>query len=175
MSMLRKAIEQAEKAAAEAAAQAKVTGEKVGAKINDPATQAQARVQMAQAGLEARRVAGKARRGITTIVEKIDPGLLADVVIKATALQEKANAALRAKRSPYRIGEIVISAAIPPQVSFAIVRIDDKEEEITGEVRESTELVDVATGEEGAVLALDGSGPPIDEIGDGDEAGDAGG
>ena len=58
----------------------------------DPATQAQARVQMAQAGLEARQVAGKARRGITTIVEKIDPALLADVVIKATALQERPTA-----------------------------------------------------------------------------------
>lgn len=169
MSMFRKAIEQAERAAAEAAAQAKATGEKVGHKISDPATQAQARVQMAQAGMEARRVAGKARRGLTTIVEKIDPGLLADVVIKATALQEKANAALRTKRSPYRIGEVVISAAIPPQVSFAIVRIDDVEEEITGDVRDSSELVEVGAGEEGAVLALDGSGPPVDEITDPDE------
>ena len=67
----------------------------------------------------------------------------------------------------------MISAAIPPQVSFAIVRIDDVEEEITGEVRESSELVEVATGEEGAVLALDGSGPPAEEIADGDPEGDA--
>lgn len=142
MSMFRKAIEEAEKAAAQ-----------VGQKIQDPATQAQAR-----------RMAGRARRGLTTIVERIDPGLLADVVIKATALQEKANAALRTKRSPYRIGEVVISAAIPPQVSFAIVRIDDVEEEISGAVRESSELVEVAAGEEGAVLALDGSAPPVDEM-----------
>ena len=161
MDSFKKAMEQAQQAAQQAAAQAQQ-------KVSDPTTQAQARVQMAKAGVEARRVAGKARRGITTIVEKIDPGLLADVVIKATALQEKANSALRAKRSPYRIGEVVISAAIPPQVSFAIVRIDDVEEEITGDVRESSELVDVATGEEGAVLALDGSGPPVDEIADGD-------
>jgi len=153
MDAFKKAMDQAQQAATQ-----------VQHKVSDPATQAQARVQMAQAGLEARRVAGKARRGLTTIVEKIDPGLLADVVIKATALQEKANGALRAKRSPYRIGEVVISAAIPPQVSFAIVRIDDHEEEISGDVRDSSELVDVATGEEGAVLALDGSGPPVDEI-----------
>jgi len=73
MSMLRKAIEQAEKAAAEAAAQARAASDKVSEKVSDPATQAQARVQVAQAGLEAGRVAGKARRGITTIVEKIDP------------------------------------------------------------------------------------------------------
>lgn len=166
MDSFKKAMEQAQQAAQQAAAQAQQ-------KVSDPTTQAQARVQMAKAGVEARRVAGKARKGITTIVEKIDPGLLADVVIKATALQEKANGALRAKRSPYRIGEVVISAAIPPQVSFAIVRIDDVEEEITGEVRESSELVDVATGEEGAVLALDGSGPPVDEIEEPDEAGEA--
>jgi hypothetical protein len=163
MDAFKKAMDQAQQAAQQAAAQAQQ-------KVADPATQAQARVQMAKAGVEARRVAGKARRGITTIVEKIDPGLLADVVIKATALQEKANGALRAKRSPYRIGEVVISAAIPPQVSFAIVRIDDVEEEITGDVRESSELVEVATGEEGAVLALDGSGPPVEEIEEPDEA-----
>lgn len=142
MSMFRKAIEEAEKAAAQ-----------VGQKIQDPSTQEQAR-----------RFAGRARRGLTTIVEKIDPGLLADVVIKATALQEKANASLRAKRSPYRISEVVISAAIPPQVSFTIARIDDVEEEITGEVRESTELVAPVAGEQGAVLALDGSAPSVEEL-----------
>jgi hypothetical protein len=144
MSMFRKAIEEAEKAA-----------QQVGQKIQDPATQDQAR-----------RFAGRARRGLTTIVEKIDPGLLADVVIKATALQEKANSSLRAKRSPYRISEVVISAAIPPQVSFTIARIDDVEEEITGEVRESSELVAPVAGEQGAVLALDGSAPPVEEIGE---------
>jgi hypothetical protein len=163
-------MDQAQQAASQAASQAKVAGNQVQQKMGDPATQAQARVQMAKAGVEARRVAGKARRGVTTIIEKIDPGLLADVVIKATALQEKANTALRAKKSPYRISEVVISAAIPPQVSFAIARKDDYDEQIV-DARESTELVDVATGEEGAVLALDGSGPPVDEI-DGDEATD---
>lgn len=164
MDAFRKGIEQAQKAAADAAAQAKSAGDRATQKMNDPATQAQARIQMAQAGLQARRVAGRARRGLTTIVEKIDPALLADVIIKATALQEKANAALRSKRSPYRISEVVISAAIPPQVSFTIARFDDVEEEITGEIRESSAMVEVATGEEGAVLALDGSGPPVDEI-----------
>ena len=144
MAMFRKAIEEAEKAA-----------QQVGQKIQDPATKDQAR-----------RLAGRARRGLTTIVERIDPGLLADVVIKATSIQEKANAALRTKRSPYRIGEVVISAAIPPQVSFAIVRIDDVEEEITGDIRESSELVQPVAGEESAVLALDGSAPPGDEVGD---------
>src|SRR3990172_7719441 len=96
---------------------------------------------------KAREAAGKARHTLVTAIERIDAGLLADVVIKATALQEKANAALRTKRSPYRIGEGVISAAIPPQVSFAIVRIDDVEEEITGDIRESSELVQPVAGE----------------------------
>jgi hypothetical protein len=141
-----------------------VAGGQVQDKLGDPATQAQARVQMAKAGVEARRVAGKARRGVTTIIEKIDPGLLADVVIKATALQEKANGALRDKRSPYRISEVVISAAIPPQVSFTIARMDDFAEAIGDNVVESAQIVDVATGEEGAVLALDGSGPTVDEV-----------
>ena len=139
------------KAAEQAAAQAKAASEKVGHKISDPATQAQARV-----------LAGRARRGVSTIIEKIDPGLLADVVIKATALQEKANASLRVKRSPYRISEVVISAAIPPQVSFTIARLDEVEETISGEVRESAELVEVGATAEEAVLALDGSSPTVE-------------
>jgi hypothetical protein len=166
MDAFKKAMDQAQQAAQQAAAQAKVAGGQVQQKLDDPATQAQARVKMAKAGVEARRVAGKARRGVTTIIEKIDPGLLADVIIKATALQEKANLALRAKRSPYRISEVVISAAIPPQVSFAIARKDDFDEAIGDNVVESAQIVDVATGEEGAVLALDGSGPPADEVDD---------
>ncbi len=166
MDAFKKGLEQAQQAAAQAAsqaaAQARSTSDRVNEKLSDPATQAQARVQMAKAGVEARRVAGKAKRGITTVVEKIDPGLLADVVIKATALQEKANASLREKRSPYRIAEVVISAAIPPQVSFSIARIVDHEETITGAVRDSEELVEAGATAEGEVLALDGSGPPVE-------------
>ncbi len=43
--------------------------------------------------------AGQAKRGLITAIEKIDPGLLADIIIKATALQERANHALRDKAS----------------------------------------------------------------------------
>ena len=60
-----------------------------------------------------------------TAVERIDPGILADIIIKATAIQESANGALRAKGSVYRIGEITIGAAIPPSIQFSIERIDD--------------------------------------------------
>ena len=80
MDAFEKAMDQAQQAAQQAAAQAKVAGGQVQQKMSDPATQAQAKVQMAKAGVEARRVAGKARRGVTTIIEKIDPALLADVV-----------------------------------------------------------------------------------------------
>jgi hypothetical protein len=85
MDAFKKAMDQAQQAAQQAAAQAKVAGGQVQEKLSDPATQAQAKVQMAKAGVEAKRVAVKARRGVTTIIEKIDPGLLADVVIKATS------------------------------------------------------------------------------------------
>jgi hypothetical protein len=65
----------------------------------------------------------KARAGLAGVVERIDPGILADVVIKATSLQESANVALCHKGSPYRISGISITATIPPQVSFGISRV----------------------------------------------------
>ena len=61
------------------------------------------------------------------------------------------------KGSPYRIGEISISASIPPAVSFAIGRIGDIEEELVGEVIASSELVDQAAETGELVLALDGT------------------
>ena len=162
MSFFQKAAEAAEKAAAQAAAQAKSAADRVAEKASDPGTQAQARVKMAQAGMEARRVGRFARRGLTTVIERIDPGLLADVVIKATALQEKANASLRDKQSPYRISEVVISAAIPPQVSFTIARIDDVEETMAGQGRASSDLVDA--GLESPVLTLDGRAGELEAL-----------
>ena len=41
---------------------------------------------------------GAARRGVSTVVERIDPGVLADLIIKATALQEMTNSSLRDKQ-----------------------------------------------------------------------------
>ena len=104
---------QAAKAGAEmgskAAHQAAVT-------IRDPATKAKARSAL-----------NKAKRGFTTALERIDPKILADVVIKATSLQERANASLKARGSVYRIGEIGIGASIPPSITFTIERVDDPE------------------------------------------------
>jgi hypothetical protein len=91
------------------------------------------------------------------MVDRIDPGLLADIVIKATALQEKANTSLRTKGSPYRIGEITITATIPPQVGFSISRVGDVEEVLTGREMDSTELVAAQVGEGEAVISLDGT------------------
>jgi hypothetical protein len=97
-----------------------------------------------------------ARRGVTTVVEKIDPETLAELIVRATALQEMTNGALREKASPYRIAEISISASIPPSVSFAIGRIGDEVEEVVGRVHSSAELVERGDTAD-LVLALDGT------------------
>ena len=85
------------------------------------------------------------------------PGILADLVIKATALQEKANAALRAKGSPYRIAEVQITATLPPQIGFSIARIGDIEEELTGHEVDSSQLVQEVLSRRGEAAVTDGS------------------
>jgi hypothetical protein len=137
-------IKRGQEAAAQAAAMANRTAA-------DPAT--------AEAvSRSAREAMGMARRGVTTVIEKIDPSTLAELIVRATALQEMTNTSLREKGSPYRIAEISISASIPPAVSFAISRLgDEPEEAVVGEVVSSADLVEqtAATGE--LVLALDGT------------------
>ena len=107
-------------------------------------------------------------------IEKIDPATLAELIVRATALQEMTNASLRQKGSPYRIAEISISASIPPAVSFAISRLGDETEEIVGEVVSSAELVEQAEDAGELVIALDGTtvddsaiAPTADHDGDG--------
>ena len=144
------AAEQAKKVAGDAAEAAGQVTSQVTKTAQDPATQE-------KLGKQAREAVGLARRGVTTVVERIDPGTLAEVIIKATALQEMTNASLRQKRSPYRISEVVISASIPPGVSFSIGRGDDLDDEIpTGDVS-SEQLVEALdeTGE--AIVSLDGT------------------
>ena len=120
----------------------------VGQKASDPAMHE-------RLGRGAKDAMGQARKGMATVVEKIDPSTLAELIIKATALQEKTNASLRDKQSPYRISEISISASIPPGVSFAISRIDEGEI-LSGTAVTSAELIDtIPVGE--AVIALDGT------------------
>jgi len=112
------------------------------------------------AGTQLRDAGGRAKRGVVTAIEKIDPGLLADVVIKATALQERANAALQAKASAYRIGELTLTATIPPQIGFAIVRIGDPERTDLQASGELVTNIEVA-GQE--VESLAGDLEPLEE------------
>src|SRR6188472_396826 len=121
----------------------------IAARANETATQE-------QISRSAREALGVARRGMTTVVEKIDPTTLAELIVRATALQEMTNRALRERSSPYRIAEISISASIPPSVSFSIGRIGDDVEEVVGRLHSSAELVRQADAAE-LVLALDGT------------------
>jgi hypothetical protein len=107
-------------------------------------------------GRQAREAAGKARRGVATVVERIDPSTLAELIIKATALQEKTNASLRDKKSPYRVSEIAISASIPPGISFSITRIDEGEV-LSGHAVTSAELIETLPELGEAVISLDGT------------------
>jgi hypothetical protein len=143
----RQAAEQARLKAAEAAGSAREAAR--------PAV-SQAQASSREAAGSIREAAGSAKKGLSTVVERIDPGLLADVVIKATALQERANESLRQKRSPYRISEIVITATIPPQLSFSIARIGDVGEQLTGGELDSSEIVEDVQEAEAPILTLAG-------------------
>ena len=157
-------LQRAKEAASNAADQARQAAEQARAKATDPSTQERLRLGVQQAGQSARQAGTKAKRGMSTLVDKIDPGLLADIVIKATALQEKANAALRAKGSPYRIAEVQITATFPPQVGFAISRVGDIDEVLTGQEVDSADLVHEVLAEEAAEVSAgaEGNGEALD-------------
>lgn len=151
----KQAAEQARRAAADAASSARQvaieTGGRAQATMRDPATQAKARLSLRLA-----------RKGIATAVERIDPAVLADVVIKATSLQERANAALRAKGSPYRISEIAIGAAIPPSITFSIARLDDPAADPTDHPTAGTAQVTATDAE--TITTLDGTELVADDL-----------
>ena len=150
-------IKKAQEAAVQAAEVARARAQDAAAAANRTATDPATAETLARG---ARDAVGMARRGVTTVIEKIDPATLADLIIKATALQELTNKSLRKKGSPYRIAEISISASIPPAVSFAIGRIGEEPEEVLGEVVASSDLVDQSVEADELVLALDGT--PVD-------------
>lgn len=142
---------QAAKVSVDVAGQAAKVGAEVGGKavatVRDPATQARAKSALK-----------KAKRGFTTILERIDPKILADVVVKATSLQERANASLQERGSVYRIGQIQIGASIPPSIQFSIERVDDPDERLL----DSTALLaksakEGKTGTSEAIVSLDGT------------------
>ena len=149
MSFLQRAREAAAEGAQHAAEAARTRATEVGQKAADPAMHE-------RLGRQAKEAMGQARRGMATVVERIDPGTLAELIIKATALQEKTNASLRDKKSPYRIAEISITASIPPGVSFVISRIDEGEI-LSGTSVSSAELIDALPEFREQVIALDGT------------------
>jgi hypothetical protein len=101
--------------------------EKASVVARDPATHAKAKVVARGAAHGAGRAADAAGRGVKSALDKLNPGTLAAIVIKATSIQEQANAALRRSKSLYRIGGIEIGAAFPPSISFQIVRAAELE------------------------------------------------
>jgi len=108
--------------------------------------------------IQAKQAMGAARRGISTVVERIDPGVLADLIVKATALQEMTNGSLREKRSPYpHLRGHHQRPRSHPVISFAISRLDDVDEPLTGSEVSSAELVDELHEGGEAVISLDGT------------------
>jgi hypothetical protein len=167
---LRAAADQARAAAGQLG---KATSDAVGnaaTAVSDPTNQAHAR-DAASRGFK------RAKSGVASMIDRIDPGLLADIVIKATSLQEKANRRLREKHSPYRINEITITAGLPPDVAFTIGRIEVEEEDIPAATEAADEQAELAAEEPGAVLDATGLGfvqPDDDDAGDLAEATAAG-
>jgi hypothetical protein len=161
-------LERARQKAEQAAAQARVAAEQARIMASEQAKVAQAALDRGGERLadpstaeKAREALRRARRGVATAIDRIDPNVLADIVIRATALQERANKSLRAKGSVYRISEVVLGASIPPTINFTISRIGELAEETTGQEVTSSELIDAVPAPAGAIQALDGS--TIDE------------
>ena len=149
MQRAREAAEAAAESAQHAAEAARSRAAEVGRSATDPATHE-------RLGRGARDAMRQARRGVATVVERIDPGTLAELIIKATALQEKTNTSLRDKHSPYRISELNISASIPPGITFVISRIDEGEV-LSGHAVTSAELIEMLPDVDDTVIALDGT------------------
>jgi hypothetical protein len=152
-------LDRAKQAANQAAEQARQAADQARHSVTEGAERAQTVMNDPSTTERAKQALTRAKRGVSTAIDRIDPNVLADVIIKATALQERANAALRAKGSPYRISEIGIGAAIPPSVTFSIGRTDDPsaDEVPAGAVASTTLAAEVPAVEPGAVRALDGT------------------
>lgn len=142
--------------ARKAAEQARQTATQSIGAMTTPEAKTEMREAAGQMGMQMRGVAGQAKRGLITAIEKIDPSVLAEIVIKATAIQEAANQSLRHKGSTYRISEITVTATIPPQIGFAISRIGDDDEEPIGTLLTSSELADTGAPDGDEVVTLEG-------------------
>ena len=147
--MRQAAAEQAKKAAEAAARGASMAADKAVTAAKDPANQAKAMLAARQAASATAKGAGKVASGAGKAakgaLDKLNPATLAAIVMKATAIQEQANAVLRKNGSLYRIGGIEIGAAFPPSISFQIVRVgveleDDTVDELSGDAAGAFEL-----------------------------------
>ena len=161
MSFLEKARQAAEQARQSAIGQPGTAAPTSAQPAGAPAAGGYQPTTFGNLGSQLKDAAGQAKKGFVTAVERIDPGILADIIIKATAIQESANGALRERGSVYRIGEITITATIPPQIGFAIERLGDAEAPpAPEETRASSELVAEASTAEETVVSLDGEVQP---------------
>ncbi|MBF8289614.1 MAG: hypothetical protein HW391_582 [Chloroflexi bacterium] len=158
-------LDRAKHAASQAAEQAKQAAEQARQSVSEGAEKASAAISDPGNADRARQALSRAKRGVATAIDRIDPAVLADVIIKATALQERANAALKAKGSPYRISEVSIGAAIPPSITFAIARTDDPSADLVpdGAVASTALVAGLGGSGSGSVQALDGT--TLDETG----------
>jgi hypothetical protein len=147
-------LQKARDAANQAAEQARNAAEQARARASDPNNAERARQAMQAAGVQARAAGTAAKRGLTNLV---NPEMLADLIIKSTAIQEKTNQALRAKGSAYRVAEVTITATLPPQIGFAISRLGEVEEVPTGHELDSSDLLEQVVAEEAAADAMDPS------------------
>jgi hypothetical protein len=117
----------------------------------------QARVAAEKAGIEARSAAQRVRRGLTA--ER-----LAELIVRATALQERTNAELQAKHSPYRVTEISVQASLPPTIGFVIARLP--EGDLPRAVVQSSEILE----QRGEAAELDLGGSEAAPAAEGSEA-----
>ena len=153
-------LDRAKQAAGQAADQARQAAESARNAAVDTTGRAQTMLHDPATAERARQAMTRAKRGVATAIDRIDPAILADVIIKATALQEKANHALKAKNSPYRISEVSIGAAIPPSITFAIARTHDPEGDAVPAGSVSSVVLAAATSaasSDGPIRALDGT------------------
>ena len=88
-------LDRAKQAASQAADQARAAAEQARQTVSDSADKASAVMSDPATAEKARQAFSKAKRGVATAIDRIDPGVLADIIIKATALQERANTALK--------------------------------------------------------------------------------
>jgi hypothetical protein len=142
MGFLRKARHMAGSVADQASAAA---GQALAA-ASDPSRQAAAASGLAKGASDladsTRESMDVGRKVMSHAVDKIDPDVLADIISKATLIQERVNTRLLSQKSAYRIGSLSVTVSIPPNISFGISRIGDLD--ASGSTPAQTDALDAA-------------------------------